>query len=209
MIGLINYGVGNLRSVTNALRWIEAPMQLIERPEQIKEVDGLILPGVGAFKPAMQKLNEAEFTGPIQRWASEEGRPLLGVCLGMQLLAKKGLESGDCKGLGLIDGIVERLVPVEGVRVPHMGWNKVEKISDARLWDGLDSADCYFVHSYHMTINDPDEYDRTAIGTTDHGIPIVAMVECDNVMGTQFHPEKSQHDGLAILKNFVKFVRQW
>ncbi len=209
MIGLINYGAGNLRSVINALRWVEAPMQLIERPEQMKDVGGLILPGVGAFIPAMQKLNEAEFTGPLQRWAGEEGRPLLGVCLGMQLLAAKGTEGGDCEGLGLVDAVIERLVPAEGVRVPHMGWNSVEKVRDARLWEGMDSADCYFVHGYHMAIKDPDEHARATIGITDHGMPVVAMVECENVMGTQFHPEKSQKDGLAILKNFVEFARKW
>jgi glutamine amidotransferase len=209
MIGLVNYGVGNLRSVLNALRWIEAPAQLIDTPAQLEGIRGLILPGVGAFIPAMERLRDMGFIGPLRKWALDDRKPLLGVCLGMQLLAATGTEGAEYPGLGIIDARVARLTSAPGVRVPHVGWNRVRKLREARLWGNLEQAECYFVHSYQLSFADRAAYERTVIGETDNGGPIVAMVSQDNVLGAQFHPEKSQRDGLAILKNFAELSREW
>lgn len=208
MIGLLNYGVGNLRSVLNALRWIGAPAQLIDSPAQLDGARGLILPGVGAFIPAMEKLREKGFIEPLRKWALTDRKPLLGVCLGMQLLAATGTEGAEHPGLGVIDATVTKLTTAPGVRVPHVGWNHVRKVRNARLWANLEQAECYFVHSYQLSFADRAAYERTVIGETDNGGPIVAMVAQDNVVGAQFHPEKSQRDGLAILKNFAELTQE-
>lgn len=209
MIGVINYDAGNIRSVENAVRWVGGETLLVDRPGQLDEVRGVILPGVGAFIPAMRELEKAGLADALRDWGLEKGRPLLGVCLGMQLLAARGTEGGEHPGLGLVPAEVVAIEPANGARVPHVGWNLVEKTSDAALWDGLARATCYFVHGYKIRFPRPDDADTWVIGTTDHGGPIAALVEHGNVMGAQFHPEKSQKDGLAILKAFVRTADAW
>lgn len=209
MIGLVNYGVGNLRSVENAVRWVGGEVRLVDTAADLDGVNGVILPGVGAFAAAMTALNESGFSDAIRDWATVKRRPLLGVCLGMQLLAKESTEGGTVAGIGVIDARVERIRPDGGARVPHVGWNLVEKRRDSVLWNGNERATCYFVHSYALVFDDPETAERCVIGTTDHGGEIVAMAADDNVMGAQFHPEKSQRDGLDMLANFVRVADAW
>ena len=209
VIGVINYDAGNIRSVENAVRWVGGEARLIDRPAQLDDVRGVILPGVGAFIPAMRQLENAGLADALRDWVSVRQRPLLGVCLGMQLLAARGTEGGEYSGLGLVPAEVVPIEPAKGIRVPHVGWNLVEKSKDATLWDGLDQATCYFVHGFRLRFAASEVARDWVIGTTDHGGPIAAMVERANVMGAQFHPEKSQKDGLAILKAFVRAAEAW
>lgn len=209
MIGVIDYDAGNIRSVLNALGWVGAPARLIERTAEMEECRGLVLPGVGAFRSAMDELEARGLADGLRDWASERRRPLLGVCAGMQLLAARGVEGGDAGGLGLIEAAVLRITPAPPARVPHIGWNEVVRRRDATLWGPLDRAYCYFAHSFAMTFDDDGGRARWVVGETDHGGGIVAMVEHENIMGAQFHPEKSQKHGLAILKHFVEAAEKW
>ncbi len=209
MIGVIDYDAGNIRSVLNALEWVGASARLIGQPAEMDDCRGLVLPGVGAFRSAMDELEATGLADGLRAWASHRQRPLLGVCAGMQLLAARGEEGGTCAGLGLAEAAVIRITPNPPARVPHIGWNEVVHRRDAVLWGPQQQAFCYFAHSYAMTFEDPAERARWVVGETDQGGNIVAMVEHDNVMGAQFHPEKSQKDGLAILRNFVEAAERW
>ena len=202
MIGIIDYGAGNLRSLHNALIWLGAEAIVIDRPEKLNNVGSVILPGVGAFQSAMAKLTAADFTLSLQDWV-QAGKPLLGICLGMQLLARSSEEGGLTEGLGLVDAGIVRMRTSPGVRVPHVGWNTVNKVRDATLWGHMETATCYHVHSFRFEFDNPDSQKSWVAGLAEHGDPVVSIIERDNVMGVQFHPEKSQKDGLAILKNFV------
>jgi len=199
-VAIINYGLGNLRSVYNAIQFVGGEAFIAAKPEELRNASHIILPGVGAFGDGIGILNDNGWTGEIVRQASEEGKPFLGICLGMQLLARKGTEHGDFDGLGLIDGTVIKLETGDRtLRVPHIGWNTVKIDRPGKMYEGIESADCYFVHSYVL-----ETTDRNVIsGTSHHGHDFVASVEYGNVWGTQFHPEKSQKPGLRILKNFV------
>lgn len=203
IIGIVGYGAGNIKSLHNALEWVGAEALVVEEPAQFDRVGALILPGVGAFGSAMHRLEAADFVEPLQNWA-RSGKPLLGICLGMQLLGRESEEGGITGGLGLVDARVVRLQSAPGVRVPHVGWNTVRKVREAGLWRDLDGATCYHVHSYCLAFDDSETKARWTIGTVDHGRSVISMVEHENVMGVQFHPEKSQRDGLAILDNFLK-----
>lgn len=209
MIGLINYGAGNIRSVQNAVRWIGGESVVIEAPAELKHVNGVILPGVGAFIPAIRALESAGLADALRRWALEDQRPLLGVCLGMQLMARRGTEGGTYEGLGLMPAEIVRLVPGAGARIPHVGWNQIEMRGGGVLWRGIQTATCYFVHSYQMSFPDAADQARCVTGMTDHAGPIVATVEDGNIMGAQFHPEKSQRDGLDMLRNFIEVAERW
>jgi glutamine amidotransferase len=203
MIGIISYGAGNLKSLHNALAWLGAEALLAERPEQLDKVSAVILPGVGAFGPAIARLGAAGFVTFLRDWA-RAGKPLFGICLGMQLLARESEEGGLSQGLGLVEGRIVRMKGAPGIRIPHVGWNTVTKVRDGKLWGGEESATCYHVHSYRFDFDSPESRNAWAVGLAEHGEPFVSMIEHDNVMGVQFHPEKSQTDGLAILKNFLK-----
>jgi glutamine amidotransferase len=199
MIGVVDYGVGNLRSVLNALESIEADAELVQTPAQAREKDKIVLPGVGAFGAAMERLDEQGFAEALPELVAE-GRPLLGICLGMQLLADRSTEHGDHAGLGLIPGQVVRIDTDPSLRVPHVGWNECTVLRPAPLLEGLDDgATFYFVHSYVFETEDPE----AVTATTDYGRPLTACVGGDGVHGAQFHPEKSQRDGLTLLRNFA------
>ncbi len=192
--------MGNLRSVLNALERLEAKAELVDSAERVEGHEKLVLPGVGAFGDGMANLRERGFADALPQLVVD-GTPLLGICLGMQLLASCGTEHGDHEGLGLIAGSVERLNPGDGLRVPHVGWNSVEALKDSSLLKGAaEEPTFYFVHSYEFRADDPESIS----GTTPYGRPVNACVEVDNVYGVQFHPEKSQRDGLALLKNFIE-----
>jgi glutamine amidotransferase len=199
LIGVIDYGMGNLRSVLNALEHLGAEAVLVSSPEGATDVDKLILPGVGAFGEGMRRLDELGFTEALPSLAGN-GRPLLGICLGMQLLAEGSSEHGEHTGLGLIPGRVERIQTDGSLRVPHVGWNTLAVERHTELLAELPSEPTfYFVHSYEFRPSESDA--RTA--TTDYGTALTACVELGSVFGVQFHPEKSQADGLALLRNFI------
>ena len=194
IIAVVDTGGANLRSVTNALTRIGADWSLTSDPELIKAADRVLLPGVGAAADTMAKLDKARLTGMLR----ELTQPVLGICLGMQLLFESSQE-GDAAGLGLIPGRVTRLEGGAQVRIPHMGWNQLERREDDPLLKGISASDCvYFVHSYRA----PDGPWVTACAK--HGGLIPAVVAWKNVHGVQFHPEKSQAAGALILENFLK-----
>jgi glutamine amidotransferase len=209
-VALIDYGSGNLRSADKALRRVagglaRAPKIVVtDDPRVIAAADAIVLPGVGAFNACRSALLAREgVTEAIEIAARRRGVPFLGICVGMQLLAGRGLEFGETPGLGWIAGDVARLTP-EGARnkVPHVGWNGVDFTPGAALFAGLPAGvDMYFTHSFVITA--PDEADVAA--WTDHGGRFVAAVTRGNIAGVQFHPEKSQGPGLALLANFLKW----
>jgi glutamine amidotransferase len=194
MIVVIDYSVGNVESVRNAFRHIGCEVQLSRDPATIAKATGLVLPGVAAFGYAMEALGDA--AEPV-KLAVAGGKPILGICVGHQLLFDESTEYGPHKGLGLIRGCVVPVPPVQ--TVPHMGWNLVELPEDMDLFAGLGPAKhFYFAHSYHAQMSDPET--RTA--TVDYGSPLTASVQKGNIYGVQFHPEKSSRQGLRVLKNF-------
>lgn len=197
-IGIIDYGVGNLTSVKNALNFISVEVKVCTRSDELNDLHGIILPGVGSFPAGMKNLESLGIIPAIDDKV-RSGLPLLGICLGMQLLSSSSDEFILTKGLDLIPGSVKKLDDQNGkLRIPHIGWNGVV-FDNCSLTKGLDKEeDFYFVHSYGFSDSKKD-YVK---GVTQYGDEVVAIVERDNIFGTQFHPEKSQKAGLTMLKNF-------
>ncbi len=194
MIGMVDYGVGNVGSLGNALRYLELPFVLSADHDQLNRCERLILPGVGAFGPAIERLRGSRLDGFLLDWAAS-GKPLLGICLGMQLLLSDSSERGRYTGLGLIPGQVAK---IQGApREVHMGWNEVVPRGENRLMPQPGYG--YFVHSYQCIPDDP----AAVIADTSYGGPLAAAIRKDNVLGVQFHPEKSQEYGLDILRRFA------
>lgn len=201
MIALIDYGAGNLHSVHNALKKAGAADAVITAdPDVVAKADRIVLPGVGAFRACRDALVGIDGMVDAMRAAVlERGAPFLGVCVGMQLLADAGEEFGRHEGLGWIGGTVRMIEPADpAVKVPHMGWNDVVLAGSPPL---LDAGEAYFLHSYHFDATDPAD----VAATTDHGGPLVAAVARGNIMGAQFHPEKSQRYGLSFLSRFLEW----
>ncbi len=196
MIAIIDYGAGNIFSVKNALDYLGLENRLVSDKESVISADAVILPGVGAFPAAMKKLEATGLVETIKNEASK--KPFLGICLGMQLIFEKGYEFGECDGLGLIKGDVRKMEAPELI-IPHMGWNKLEKLNDCRLMNGIgDNEYVYFVHSYKA-----DCADENISAYCEYGGRVPALVHDGKfVYGAQFHPEKSGDTGLKILKNF-------
>ena len=204
MIALIDYGISNLRSVQKAFEHLDTEVMLVDTPDRLAQADRLILPGVGAFPAGMKGLQERGLIEPIKQ-AAREGKPLIGICLGMQLLFEISDEMGETQGLGLLSGKVMRLggstSTVHGLKVPHMGWNQLDLVSDHPLVRDLVSGSyAYFVHSYAVY---PDQRE-IVLATTDYGGKFASIVGQGDVCGLQFHPEKSQAVGLKLLKNFLE-----
>ena len=200
MIHIIDYGAGNLFSVQNALNYLQIENKITANPADLADADGIILPGVGAFRDAMKMLNESGFTEAIKVQAAA-GKPILGICLGMQMLFEKGYEFGETDGLGLIPGNVV-LIDGGGLKIPHMGWTDLTVLNDCPLSaDVADGDYVYYVHSYRADTS--DEYISCY---TMYNEKIPGLVYRDNVYGAQFHPEKSGQVGMNILKNFAKLV---
>lgn len=198
VVAIVNFGMGNLRSVLNALEYLGAEARLADRPDELDGADHVVVPGVGAFRDGINELRQRGFASALPE-AARQGTPVLGICLGMQLLATKSFEFGEHEGLNLVQGTVKRLSS-NGLSIPHVGWNDIETRKPSRLFEGLSELPTfYFVHSFHLVPEQPTAL--TAIA--DHGEPITACVEVDNVYGVQFHPEKSQRDGLKLLENFL------
>lgn len=203
-VAIVDYGMGNRRSVQKALEHVGARVAVTREPGALAAADGLVVPGVGAFGAAMSSLRALELTTPI-RTAAAEGRPVLGICLGMQLLFERSLELGETAGLGLLGGEVTRLEPgTPGLRIPHIGWNEVRPVRPAPLTAGLPErgAAFYHVHSYAVRPSDPAD----VVATTTYGETFATIVGRGAVMGTQFHPEKSSAHGLRLLAAFCALV---
>lgn len=202
-IGVIDYGMGNTGSVCTALSRLGATAVLSASPEELRQCAGLILPGVGAFRPAMECLAEGGLDKVIREWVDRDRKPLLGVCLGMQLLAKDSVEGGLTRGLSLVEGHVVSLDPANGLRVPHVGWNEVHADPENELFRGIaPGVHFFFDHSYHLTLSSLD----ISCATFDYGGRGLAAFQRGHLFGVQFHPEKSQHAGTVLLKNFLAFV---
>lgn len=199
MIGIIDYGMGNLHSVKNALEFLGIENQIIASPNEIDSMDKIIIPGVGSFKRAMDNLHVKNFVDPLVKFGNS-GKYLLGICLGMQLLAETGTEPTACNGLGLIPGVVE-LLKSDTLRIPHMGWNGLTIKNDHPILEDVKlGADFYFVHSYAFHA----ESDENIVAVTPYGhdVPAIVKNKTGNIIGIQFHPEKSQKQGLKLIKNF-------
>lgn len=197
MIGIIDYGMGNLYSLSKALERLGYAYEFVSRPERLPEYAGLILPGVGAFGDAIANIRELDLETAIREYAAS-GRPILGICLGMQLLFEKSEEHGEHRGLSLLEGEVVRFRGA--YKVPHMGWNQLQLKQRHPLLDGVQEGEyAYFVHSYHVRTGQPD----LLLATTDYHQQVTAIVGRGHVYGMQFHPEKSGETGMRLLRNFA------
>ena len=198
MIAVVDYGIGNLGSVIKGFRHAGAETVLTGDPSLLRSADAMVLPGDGAFGATMDEVRRRGLV-PVLREAAGAGRPLLGICIGMQLLFEESEEHGHHEGLGLLPGRVRRLTG--DLPVPHMGWNRLRRRRDHALLDGVpDGAHVYFVHSYYC-----DAPPDVVLATTDYGTELPAVVGRGNVLGVQFHPEKSQAVGLRMIDSFVRF----
>lgn len=207
MIAIVDYGMGNIRSVEKAFAKIGADVRITADPKVIADAKGIVLPGVGAFKDCMRNLDDLRLLDSIVKEIAK-GKPYLGMCLGLQILFAESEEFGFCKGLGVFPGKVvkfrfEKGGESEGLKIPHMGWNTARLLRKPPIFDGIqDNSYFYFVHSFYVV---PEDAGIVA-ARTDYGVDFVSMVWKDNIFATQFHPEKSQGLGLKILKGFDEFV---
>ena len=200
MIAIIDYGAGNLQSVRKALDFIGCEARVTDRPEDLETAEAAVLPGVGAFGDAMASLESRGLVEPVRAFI-RQGKPFLGICLGLQLLFDSSEESPGVKGLGVLPGKILRIPDGEGLKVPHIGWNSLSFPNGrGRLFAGLSQEPyVYFVHSYYLKAEDP----QIVAATTEYGVTIHASVEKGNLFACQFHPEKSGAEGLQILRNFA------
>ncbi|MDD5617606.1 MAG: imidazole glycerol phosphate synthase subunit HisH [Candidatus Omnitrophica bacterium] len=199
-IAIINYGMGNLKSVYNAFSLFDSAAYVADYPSELEKAEKIVLPGVGSFYDGMKNLRTNGWLEALEKHVVRIGKPFMGVCLGMQLLATCGDEGGLCNGLGWVEGAVEKLRGGESVRIPHIGWNDVQFIKKDKLYADLKGQQTfYFVHSYVFTPKN-----RNVIsGTFSYGDEYAASIEKNNICATQFHPEKSQKAGLSLIKNFL------
>jgi glutamine amidotransferase len=203
MIGIVNYGMGNLASVQNALNYLQIPNRIIDDPSDLHKCHRIILPGVGAFGEAMQKISNNGFKEELQKFVLNRQQPVLGICLGMQLLLESSTEHGFNTGLAFLKGTVNSLSEkIHDLSIPHIGWNEVFSTKDSLLMKDIDepSRVFYFVHSYYCQVTEPSAIK----GQVNYGFDFDVIFEAENLSGVQFHPEKSQKSGLALLKNFAR-----
>lgn len=200
---IIDYGMCNLGSVKRAFEECGANAYISDNPKDAQQASHIVLPGVGAFGDAMKNLVATEWDAALQKNVLEQGVPILGICLGMQLLAKRGFEGGEHKGLGLIDGDIIKIhnkIGTQNFRVPHIGWNEIHKQTEHPLLHKIEiSTDFYFVHSYCFETSRKED----VLATTNYGIDFPSIVGRDNIMGVQFHPEKSSRAGFQVIQNFL------
>lgn len=199
-LALIDYGAGNLHSVHNALKAAGAgDVHVTADPDVVAKADRIVLPGVGAFAHCMEALSAIDgMVAAMEQRVRVDAMPFLGICVGMQLLADAGVEHKTTRGLGWISGTVRAIAPAADLKIPHMGWNDVVPTQGAPL---IEAGEAYFLHSYHFDATD----DGNVLAKTDHGGPLVAAVGRGNIMGVQFHPEKSQSYGINFLKRFLEW----
>ncbi|MBI5025401.1 MAG: imidazole glycerol phosphate synthase subunit HisH [Nitrospirae bacterium] len=201
MIAIVDYGMGNLRSVEKGFLKVGVDAVVTSDSRVIDDADGVVLPGVGAFRDCMRELTNLKLTDTVVR-SIEKGKPYLGICLGLQILFSESEEFGQCRGLDIFKGKVVRF-PVNELKVPHMGWNEIKVVRKNPLLEGIsDGCYFYFVHSFYVVPED----NAVVSTTTDYGVTFTSMVWKDNIFATQFHPEKSQKMGLMVLRNFGRIV---
>lgn len=201
MVGIVDYGMGNLLSVYSAFDYLGTQVKVCKHPEELLTVDRIVIPGVGAFKDCIDKIVSTGFKEVLDEQVLQKGKPILGICLGMQVMAKIGLEGGENNGLGWFDASIVKLSPKDtNLRIPNIGWNNVSFDPNILLFKGVPrNADFYHVHSYFMDVNNPQD----VVATYEYCQRVTAAVLKDNIFATQFHPEKSQDHGLKILENFI------
>jgi glutamine amidotransferase len=201
MIGIVRCGTGNIGSVISALSYLGAEVLVVETPEQLADCDRVVLPGVGAFREAMLRLEENRLAQTLQNYALDLKKPILGICLGMQVMAELGLEGGETRGLGWFKATVRRIQPQNSSeRIPHVGWNEIRIRCPHKLLQGIPNfADFYFVHSFTMAPSD----ESCVVADCKYADGVTAIVARDNIVGVQFHPEKSQEYGLRMIENFL------
>ena len=202
MIAIIDYGAGNIQSVSKALKHIGCDAFITRDKEQILKADGAVLPGVGSFGDTMDTMNSYGIKDTVIEY-TKSGKPFLGICLGLQLLFPESEESPEAKGLGIFDGTITKIPSGEGLKIPHIGWNSLDIKKTDGLFKGIDKNPyVYFVHSYFLNASDKN----IVSAQTQYGVTIDASIEKGNIFATQFHPEKSGETGLKILKNFADIV---
>lgn len=203
-VAVVNNGIGNTGSLTRALRRLGADVRLVTSPDEVSDTTRLVLPGVGSFSSTMRVLETQGWVEALLAYAAS-GRPIMGICLGMQLLMEVGEEGGFTPGLGLIAGTVGPLPAGEGLKLPHMGWNSIEPVTDHAILSSVRSGvDYYFAHSYAVSVQDLD----TVVAETHYGRRFPSVIATKNVLGLQFHPEKSPPMGLRVLRNFLEWAPQ-
>ena len=202
-VAIVDYGAGNLHSVRHALELVGGDVVVTTEPDALREADHIVLPGVGAFGECARRLRASGFVEALEDQVRRGGKPLLGICVGMQLMAREGHEMGVHEGLGWMPGIVRKLdAEKAGLKVPHVGWNEIETVTDSPLFQGFKRGSTfYFTHSYHLALDD----DAVEAARCEYGPPFTAAVLSGNVVATQFHPEKSQDNGLKLLENFLSW----
>ena len=201
MIGVIDYGAGNLRSVCNSLKKLSVDCHVVKAPSDLNKIQTMIFPGVGSFGDSSDQLKKQSLFEPIREWIIND-RPFLGICIGFQMLFDSSEESPGYEGLGIIPGKVIKFSEQTNLKVPHMGWNKVQiKNLNDPVWQKIDDlTHFYFVHSYFPKPDNP----RVSSSTTGYGVDFTSSIRFGNIFGTQFHPEKSQKSGLRLIENFLK-----
>lgn len=202
MIAIVDYHMGNVKSVQNGCEAVGVTATITDNPEDIAKADAIILPGVGAFGEGMERLHSLGLVNVLHDKVLKNKTPFLGICLGLQFIAQRSFEYGEHAGLGWIDGDVVLIEPDDpNCKVPHMGWNSVKLIGSSPLFEGLQpDPTFYFVHSYHLHLRD----ESVCIASCEHGQILTAAVQKENIYATQFHPEKSQGAGLVVLRNFLQ-----
>ncbi|WP_372795565.1 imidazole glycerol phosphate synthase subunit HisH [Pontiella sp.] len=205
MIGIIDYGMGNLGSVSNAFRFLELDAKIVTRKQEMDACTALLLPGVGAFGDCMAHLVEHDFVDALRSWV-DAGKPLMGICLGLQALFGESEESPGVEGLGIFSGTVKKFDLPRELKVPQIGWNRMKEVQpECPMFNGIpDESFFYLVHSYYVCPEDPS----IIAGSTEYGIEYCSSVWKDNVFATQFHPEKSQAAGLQMLRNFWSWAEE-
>jgi imidazole glycerol-phosphate synthase subunit HisH len=203
IIGLVDYGMGNIQSVKNALGKLGNNVKIVQTPSDLNDCNSLILPGVGAFGKAMDNLANAKMIDPLREKVITKKTPILGICLGMQLMVDASEERGQFAGLGFIPGVVKKIAVPKDFRLPHIGWNNVDiKITDPLFSKSENGNDFYFVHTYQVETK-PEH----CTATTNYGVTVTAAIQKDHIFGVQFHPEKSQSKGLRLLQSFVDYSK--
>lgn len=208
MLAIVNYGMGNVKSVYNAFTLLGETPKIIDSPKDLADADAIILPGVGAFGDGMKNLKNLGFLKEIEKQVIENKKPYLGICLGLEFLARKSFEGGEYDGFGWIEGEIKKIITGDHLlNVPHIGWNDTNIIRNDVIFKEITNPTYYYVHSYYLELDNPN--DKIITSVCDYGkTKIISSIQKDNVFAVQFHPEKSQSEGIKLLKNFLEETRK-